>query len=417
MTFRDRIRRPRPNRRRSSGLDRNDARGRWLVGGAGATAAVVVLALAGYSLVRPADSRDATPPEPDPPEVVRCALGPIVVASLPCASAILVEAETGAVLYAQNADERRGPASLVKMMLQVVVFGEIEAGRLALGDSVTTSANASTMGGSQVYLKQGEVQTVESLLDAVIIASANDAAMALAEHIAGSEAAFVERMNTRAKEIGCRGTRFVNVHGLDLRRKGRNVTTARDLSIIARQLVRYPKALEISSTRRMSFRGGKFWLDNTNHLLREFEGLDGLKTGWTPRAGGCFVGTARRDGVRLIAVILKAPPGKGRFEVAAQLLEAGYRKAPRWLEVARPGQVVRPVEPVTVPGVAEPHATAAAWGTVRVLLESGRKGTWRLRPNPELEAPAASNAVLGYLDYRLDGRTVATVPARVPGQS
>jgi len=412
VTFRDRTRRPRPNRRRGSA---GVVRRRWLLGAGGIAAGAGLLALAGYGSVRTADSRDATPPDPAPPEVVRCALRPLEIAPLPCASAILVEAETGAVLYEQNADEARGPASLVKMMLQLVIFDEIAAGRLALGDSVTTSPNASTMGGSQVFLKDGEVQTVESLLDAIIMASANDAAVAMAEHVAGSESACVERMNAKAREIGCRNTAFVNVHGLDLRRGGRNVTSARDLSIMARELVRHPKALEISSTRRKAFRGGEFWLDNTNLLLGDFEGLDGLKTGWTPRAGGCFVGTAHRDGVRLVAVVLRAPPGKGRFRVAAQLLEAGYRREPQWVEVAHPGQLVHPVEPVEV--ATDGDAAAAAWGTVRLLLESGTTGTWRLRPHPDGEGASDLAGTLGFLDYRLDGRTVATVPARAPGRS
>ena len=372
-----------------------------------------MLGLLGHVFARVAATGDTSPPAAKPPEVVRCALAPLKISPLPCASAILIEAETGIVLYEQNADELRGPASLVKMMLQWIVFEGLSAGEFALGDSVVTSANASTMGGSQVFLKHGEVQTLESMMDAVIIASANDAAMAVAEYIAGSESAFVARMNEEAARIGCTGTKFANVHGLDLRGRPRNVTTARDLAVIARHLVRHPKALEISSTWRKPFRGGEFWLDNTNKLLRDFDGLDGLKTGWTPRAGGCFVGTAQREGVRLIAVVLRAPGGKGRFTVTARLLEAGYESGPRWVEVVRAGQVVPIAQGMPVAEDPQTTARAAAWGTVRVLLEDGRTGSWRLRPHPELRAPLREGGELGYLDYRLDGRTVATVPARV----
>lgn len=388
-----------------------------------ALVALAAVAVLGTGSVREAASR-GTASNPDPaPEVVRCALEPLQMKKLPVASALLLEAETGMVLYEQNADEVRSPASLVKMMVQLVVFEDLEAGKVALGDSIVTSANASTMGGSQVYLKHGEVQTLDAMLDAIIISSANDAAMAVAEHLEGTEAAFVARMNAAAKRLGCRDTRFANVHGLDLRGAARNHTTARDLGKMASALVRHPKALEISSTWRKPFRGGEFWLNNTNKLLKGFDGLDGLKTGWTPRAGGCFVGTAERDGVRLVAVILKAPPGQGRFEVTGKLLEAGYRSQPRWREVARPGQLIQAdwQPAATTEGAAGPADVtlppAAAWGTLRVLLEDGREGSWRLRAHPDMQLPVREGEVLGFLDYRLGGRTVATLPARAGAES
>jgi D-alanyl-D-alanine carboxypeptidase (penicillin-binding protein 5/6) len=181
---------------------------------------------------------------------------------------------------------------------------------------------------------------VHALLQAVAIASANDAAVALAEHVAGSESAFVERMNRRARRLGCRSTRFTNVHGLDLRRQERAVTTARDLVRIGRALLRHPIALELSSTRRAPFRGGVFWLNTTNKLLGRMDGVDGLKTGWTPRAGGCFCATAERDGVRLVSVVLGAPAGTGRFDVTRRLLEDGFAVAgsPPSERLARPAQ-------------------------------------------------------------------------------
>jgi D-alanyl-D-alanine carboxypeptidase (penicillin-binding protein 5/6) len=239
-------------------------------------------------------------------------------------AAILVDARSGRVLHEQDADLPRSPASLVKMMVELLILEDVEAGRIALSDTVRASTHASTMGGSQVFLKEGEAQTVRALLQAAAIASANDAAVALAEHVSGTEANFVQRMNRRAQELGCAGTKFVNVHGLDLSGQGRAVTTARDLTRIARQLVKHPLALELSSTWRAPFRDGEFWLDNTNKLLRKCDGLDGLKTGWTPRAGGCFCATANRDGVRLVSVVLGAPSGLGRFNVTRQLLDDGF---------------------------------------------------------------------------------------------
>jgi len=367
-----------------------------------AVVAVALLVLAATGAWRVASYGDGQPPRPAP-TIVRCLLEPVELASLSCTSAILVEAETGTVLWEKNADARRAPASLVKMMLELVVFEDIAAGRVSLADSVTTSANASTMGGSQVFLRHGEVQTLESMLNAIGIASANDAAMAVAEHLSGSEAAFVERMNVRARELGCDETTFGNVHGLDLRKDDRNWTSARDLSRIACELTRYPQAIAISSTWREPFRGGAFWLDNTNKLLKRFDGLDGLKTGWTPRAGGCFVGTAVRDRVRLVAVVLASNPGRARFDVTARLLEAGYARGPRWVEVFRTGD---PLPELLDTGM---EAPPAAGGTVRLLWEADRDLhlTPRFRPGTgEPEAP------LGWVDLRVDGRTVATVPAR-----
>lgn len=249
---------------------------------------------------------------------------PASIRPVPCASVILLDARNGAVLHEQNADAVRGPASLVKMMVELVVLEEVAARRISLNERVRASAHAATMGGTQVFLREGETQTVRALLAAAAIASANDAAVALAEHVAGSESAFVERMNRRAKELGCKATRFTNAHGLDLKGQPHATTTARDLALIAKALVRHPLALELASTRRAPFRDGEFWLETTNHLLGRVDGVDGLKTGWTPRAGACFCATAERDRTRLISVVLGAPRGEGRFHVTKQLLEDAF---------------------------------------------------------------------------------------------
>ena len=368
--------------------------------------------LVGQGFVRGALPGVFATDEPPSPTVVRSVLNPLEIRPLDCTSAFLIEAETGAVLYAQNPDEARGPASLVKMMLLLLAYEAVDRHELALDTKVRTSANAATMGGSQVFLQEGETRTVADLLDAIAIASANDASTALAEHLAGTEAECVARMNARARELGCRSTRFANVHGLDLKNQ-RNVTTARDLATIARALVTHPRALRVSSTRRKAFRGESFYLDNTNHLLGHFEGLDGLKTGWTPRAGGCFVATAERDGVRLIGVVLAAVPGRSRFKVAARLLESGYSVHPEWCEVVHAGDVLPDLGRVPLSPGSDGTRPAAAGGTVRLLVERGRAEhvTARLRRGDAATA-AAIPATLAWVDFRLDGRTVATIPAR-----
>ncbi|MEZ5064723.1 MAG: D-alanyl-D-alanine carboxypeptidase family protein [bacterium] len=408
VTFARRDRTPnRRNRRRRPGRSPRSPR----------AALVAVVAIVGAATLawRVAASGPGARPSAPPPTVVRCLLRPVSIPSLSCTSAILVEAETGTVLYQKNADERRAPASLAKMMTELVLLEDVAAGKLRLDEEIEVSANASTMGGSQVFLKHGEKQPAEALLHALGIASANDAAMALAEHVAGSEKAFVARMNARAKELGCRQTKFVNVHGLDLPRQDKNWTSARDLALIAGALVRHPKALEISSTWREPFRGGEFWLDNTNKSLKRFEGMDGLKTGWTPRAGGCFVGTASRDGVRLIAVILDSKPGRDRFDVAMKLLAAGFAPRPQWQEAVRVGAPVAAIEPAGE-AVASKSPTTAG-GTVRVLIEESREDALvaRYRPRGEDTPADVAPEVAGWVDLRLGDKTVATVPAR-PGR-
>jgi D-alanyl-D-alanine carboxypeptidase (penicillin-binding protein 5/6) len=372
----------------------------------GASASRVEDAMRGTSSLAPLDSSLVGP------TVVRCLMAPVAVGPEPCASAILIEAETGAALWEQDADEPRSPASLVKIMLQLLVLQEVERGTLALTDSVTTSARASRMGGSQVFLMDGEKQTLGALLEAIAISSANDAAFAVAEHVAGNEAAFVARMNEEATRLGCKGTRFENVHGLDEWNRPKNVTTARDIATIARALVQHEHALTLSSTWRAPFRGGEFWLESTNLLLRKYggvEGLDGLKTGYTWRAGGCFCGTASRNGVRLISVVMGARPGHHRFLISRDLLEAGFAGRPVRLDVAESGEPFALADDAAEP---ELDAYAVSGGRVRVILEESRRDavSFRVRPFADLAAPVRAGERLGYLDCRIDDRTFASLP-------
>jgi D-alanyl-D-alanine carboxypeptidase (penicillin-binding protein 5/6) len=351
-------------------------------------------------------------PSASRPRIERCLLAPLDMKPLPCESAVLVEAQTGVVLYAQNPDTPRPPASLVKMLLQLVVFERIDAGEIAITDSVAASRHASTMGGSQVFLKQGEVQPLKALLQAIAICSANDAAVAVAEHLAGTEEACVALLNERARQLGCTGTVLANVHGLDLRGSPRNRSTARDLARIGRALVDHPLALELAGTRRAPFRGGEFWLDTTNLLLGKYEGLDGLKTGYTPRAGGCFCGTVEREGVRFVSVVLGAPPGRARFELTRSLLERVFARRPSWFEVVRAGSRLDMLGPLPVQHAGGRQVWPVADAGARVLLEAQRRAALdqRIRTETELAAPLFAGERIGYLDCRLEGKTVVTIP-------
>jgi D-alanyl-D-alanine carboxypeptidase (penicillin-binding protein 5/6) len=242
---------------------------------------------------------------------------------LDCKSAILIEASTGKVLYEKDADMALPPASVTKVMTLLLVMEAIEEGRLKYGDTVRASANACSMGGSQIYLKENEEMSVEDMLKSVVIASANDAAVALAEHIAGSEEEFVRRMNKRASELGMKSTRFENTNGLDDTTDS-HLTSARDIAIMSRELIKYPKILEYSSTWMDSVRGGEFGLTNTNRLVRFYKGATGLKTGSTAKAGFCISATAERDGMSLICVIMGAPSRDVRNAAAVKLLDYGF---------------------------------------------------------------------------------------------
>ena len=242
---------------------------------------------------------------------------------LECKSAILMEATTGNILYEQNADEALPPASVTKVMTLLLVMEAIEEGKITLSDTVRTSAHAASMGGSQIYLKEGEEMSVEDMVKSVVIASANDAACALAEHVEGSEEAFVKKMNERAAELGMKNTSFENTNGLDDTTEN-HYTSARDIAIMSRELIRHKKILEYSSIWMDTVRNGTFGLTNTNRLVRFYRGCTGLKTGSTSKAGFCVSATAERDGVSLICVIMGAESGDKRNAMASKLLDYGF---------------------------------------------------------------------------------------------
>ena len=242
---------------------------------------------------------------------------------LDCKSAILMESSTGTVLYEQNADAALPPASVTKIMTLLLVMEAIEAGKIKYSDTVRASANACSMGGSQIFLEENEEMSVEDLIKSVVIASANDAAVALAEYVAGTEEAFVKQMNEKARSLGMKNTNFENTNGLDDTAKN-HLISARDIAIMSRELIKYPKITEYSSIWMDSIRNGEFGLTNTNRLVRFYKGATGLKTGSTSKAGFCISATAERDGMSLICVIMGAPSRDVRNAAAASLLDYGF---------------------------------------------------------------------------------------------
>ena len=242
---------------------------------------------------------------------------------LDCKSAILIEANTQTVLYEKNADEPMPPASVTKVMTLLLVMEAIENGKIGYADKVRASANACSMGGSQIYLRENEEMTVEDLLKSVIIASANDAAVALAEHICGSEELFVQKMNEKAEELGMENTCFENTNGLD-DTVNNHVTSARDIAIMSQQLIKYPKITEYSSIWMDSIRNGSFELTNTNRLIRFYKGATGLKTGSTDKAGFCISATAVRGEMSLVCVVMGAETRDIRNSIATKLLDYGF---------------------------------------------------------------------------------------------
>lgn len=239
-------------------------------------------------------------------------------------SAILVDSATGEVLYEKNADEALAPASMTKLGSMLVIMEAIDNGNLSLDDEVTISEEAANMGGSQVFLEAGEVYKVHDLLKGVAIASGNDAVVALAEKVAGSQSEFVAMMNKRFKEIGAVNTNFVNAHGLDA--EG-HYSTARDMSIIARELLKHEKILEYTSIYEEYLEkndGTKTWLVNTNKLVRFYDGVDGLKTGYTTTAGYCLTATAKKDNFRLISVVMGEESSEARSSDTVKMLNYGF---------------------------------------------------------------------------------------------
>ena len=239
-------------------------------------------------------------------------------------SSILMEASTGEIIYEKNKDEKLAPASMTKMMSLIIIMEEIEKGNLKLNQIITVSENAASMGGSQIYLEKNEKMSVDDLLKGICMASANDAVVALSEVISGTEDEFVKRMNKKAKELGLKNTNFMNATGLD---DDDHYSSAYDMALIARELVKHKKVLEYSSNYEDYLRENtnkKFWLVNTNKLIKTYDGMDGLKTGYTEKAGYCLTATAKRNNMRLISVVMKESDSKIRNNETSEILDYGF---------------------------------------------------------------------------------------------
>lgn len=236
-------------------------------------------------------------------------------------SAVLIEAETGRVLFEKESHQIRACASITKVMTMILVMEAIDEGKLKMEDNITASAHASSMGGSDIWLEEGEVMTVYDLIKATMVASANDAAVALAEEVEGSEDAFVAKMNEKAKTLGMKNTTFKNCNGLD---EEGHLTSAYDVALMSQELIKHEKIFEFTSIWLDYLRDGKTQIVNTNKLLKSYKGITGLKTGTTSQAGSCISATATRDGLTLIAVVLGGATGKERFADATKLLDYGF---------------------------------------------------------------------------------------------
>ena len=321
---------------------------------------------------------------------------------LPCKSAVLMEADTGTVLYTQNADEALPPASVTKIMTLLLVMEAVDAGTLHLEDQISVSANAASMGGSQVYLKEGEIMTVEDLLKSVVIASANDAAVALAEYICGSVPAFVEKMNTRAVQLGMKNTVFENVTGLDDTAE-RHLTSARDIALMSRALISHKTILQYSSIWMDTIRNGEFGLTNTNRLVRFYPGCTGLKTGSTSKAGFCVSVTAERDGMSLICVIMGAESRDVRNAAATQLLDWGFANYGIYSAEATE------LAPVSLLGGSQ-NTCRIAYNAFSCVLPKNEISMVEVTVNvPEkLSAPIFENAAVGEAVFSVKGRVIGT---------
>ena len=304
-------------------------------------------------------------PAPASPATGRAAID--IRSADPYLGAIAVDAATGRVLFEDKADEPGYPASVIKLMDLLLIEERIDAGLLALTNMVQVTAEAARTGGSQVYLAEKEVFPIEELVAALAIHSANDAAVALAVHVAGTPKVFIDLMNKRAAELGMLATRFHSVHGLPPGEgQEPDVSTARDLTLLAREVLRHPDVTRYTSAQNRPFRNGSFALRNPDHLLGSYPGCDGLKTGYFLAGGFSIVATAQRDGRRVIAVVLGSKDSKVRDATARDLLSKGFLA----LEALPPAAVTNAVPTHAVP-VARPPKAATPWTARRILMATG----------------------------------------------
>ena len=323
-----------------------------------------------------------------------------VAGNLSAKSAILMEASTGTVLMEHNPDEKLSPASITKVMTILLTFEALDTGKIALEDKVTASRNASSKGGSQIWLKEGEVMTVHELLKATVIASANDACTALGEYIAGDELSFVSLMNERAKELGMNNTSFENCSGLD-DTVTNHYSTARDVAIMSCELMKHKKVKEYTTIWMDSLRDGDTQLVNTNKLIRYYDGATGLKTGTTSKAGYCVSATAERDGMELVAVVLGSNNSSERFEDAKKMLNWGFAN----YAVFQPEIDQSLITEVNVLYGEQEVIKPVTEKPGSILVERNMKDKIEQRVDMcvDVEAPVEKNQTLGKVYFEIDG--------------
>jgi D-alanyl-D-alanine carboxypeptidase (penicillin-binding protein 5/6) len=371
--------------------------------------AATLLALAAPALAARPRARAERPAGPGPWIPAKQLAGPGTT------SWIVVNAATGEEVSSQEPDRPGAPASMTKMMLALLVMEAVKDGQLKLTDPVQTSRLASKMGGSQVYLKEGESFSAEEMLAALLIGSANDAAAALAERLAGSVEGAVKLMNERAAALKLTKTRFGSVHGLppSAGQEG-DITTPRDMARLGQELVKYPDVMRWTGTPEAPFRGGEFTLRNSNHLIGHFQGADGIKTGHFREAGYNVTVTAKRGNLRLIAVVMGAPTNKARFSEAARVLGEGFT---RFVEVSVIKAGAQLPNDLRIPR-AKAAFRAVAANDIQVLVKREEKEAIKtnLEIQPDLRAPLAKGQAVGTLIVRVGDREVARTPVVTAGE-
>lgn len=334
------------------------------------------------------------------------------VTEITAPSAILLEASTGQVIYEKNATERRSPASITKIMTLLLIFEALSEGKVSLQDEVVTSAHAKSMGGSQVFLEEGETQTLETMIKCIVIASGNDASVAVAEHIAGSEADFVEKMNAKATELGMVDTHFEDCCGLT--DSDGHYTTAKDVAIMSRELtVKYPEVFTytriwMEDITHVTRRGSStFTLSSTNKLLKWYQWTTGLKTGSTAKAKFCISATASKDGMDLIAVIMGAPDPKERFHDAEKLLNYGFSVSNLYVDENK-----EPLPQMRVEGGVEESVSLHYAEEFRYLDVTGRDLSAvekELKLPGSVKAPVTEGETAGQAVYRIGGEEIGRI--------
>lgn len=316
-------------------------------------------------------------------------------------ASILMEASTGEVLYENAPDEQLPIASVTKIMTMLLIMEEVDSGRMTLEDLVSVSENAMSYGGSTMFLETGEQLSVNDMLKGIAVASANDGCVAMAEHIAGSESAFVDMMNAKAAELGMENTHFMNTNGLD---EDNHYSSARDVAIMSRELIKHEKIFDYTTIWTDELRGGKFQLANTNKLIRFYDGANGLKTGSTSKALCCLSATAKRDDMQLIGVVLGAPTSEKRFSSAKAMLDYGFSHYGVKKLVTK-GDAFENAE--VKKGVAETVGVVSD-DDCSALLEKTKNSevTEEITMDEELIAPIEKGQRVGTVKYTIDGETV-----------